>query len=307
MRPLSKPSYEEWQASLCAVCGSFETHQNASAEFIGSVAKQDLDGLEVAYITTNVQRMIHCRSRSDIDDRFCFLVLQRAGTATFSQFGTDVSLNAGHMILMDSGSPFEINPHGLSEQVSLHLDREKVCGVLPERMKKFGRLQLGSISGRLLNLFVGQLLMDAQGPRYQAEGETLQDSVIPLLRPALQCSSEAPSSYYADDLYQLAINEIEKNLKSPRLDAEALAALVCVSVRKLYRCFEKRDESVHGYILKRRLQGAARDLVDPSIGSYSISAAAYEWGFCDPSHFSRAFKKVYGCSPKEYRANYLWH
>lgn len=26
MSPFAKPSYDEWQANLCAVCGSFETH-----------------------------------------------------------------------------------------------------------------------------------------------------------------------------------------------------------------------------------------------------------------------------------------
>ncbi|XKH61568.1 transcriptional regulator FeaR [Halomonas sediminis] len=304
MRPLEKPSFDEWQASLCAVCGSFETHQDASRQFVGNVSKQDLDGLEIAHITTNVQRMIHRRSHSHNDDRFCFLVLQRAGTAIFKQFGEEVSLHSGHMVLMDSGSPFEINPQGLSGQVSLHLDREKVCSILPERVKKFGRLQLGSVSGRLLQLIVGQLLMDTQKPLYQAEGSSLQDSVIPLLRSALQGGHETPPVYHLEELYQLATHEIEKNLQSPKLDAETLAVLVCVSVRKLYRCFENQGESVHGYIVKRRIQRAAQDLIDPKLNVRSISAAAYEWGFCDPSHFSKAFKKVYGCSPKEYRANF---
>lgn len=37
----------------------------------------------------------------------------------------------------------------------------------------------------------------------------------------------------------------------------------------------------------------------------TVGSIAYETGFADQSHFSRAFRKVFDCSPQQYREKYL--
>jgi hypothetical protein len=50
----------------------------------------------------------------------------------------------------------------------------------------------------------------------------------------------------------------------------------------------------------KRIELARQLLLDPF---HNISEAARRCGFSDPSYFSRVFRKLVGCSPRDYCAN----
>lgn len=58
--------------------------------------------------------------------------------------------------------------------------------------------------------------------------------------------------------------------------------------------------SIHQYLLKIRLQKSLELLHQKHL---SISEIAYSCGFTDPHYFSKAFKKAYHCTPREYRSH----
>jgi AraC family transcriptional regulator, positive regulator of tynA and feaB len=92
---------------------------------------------------------------------------------------------------------------------------------------------------------------------------------------------------------------IEQRLATEVVSPAAIAAAHGLSVRGVYRVFEGSGETVGGYVRARRLARARRDLTttrDP------ISEVAVRWGFSDASHFARAFRTRYGCSPGDCRA-----
>lgn len=299
-------TFDEWQESLCAVCGKFDANPDANSEFTGKIDKKDLSGLELAYINSNVRSMIHRRKPSERHAPFCFLVFQKSGSANFLQSGKKIAAGPGQLVLIDSASSFEIGLHGVSEQFSLHLNRELVCEYLPKSIDKFGKIAPDSLSGRLLGMLVEQIIGSSDGriPLQEAEGSSLEQSVVCLLGPALQGSNATGPCQPIENLYGLALREIDKNLENPKLCAMSLAAFLNISTRKLYRAFEKQGESVHDYIVRRRVQRAAQDLIDPQLGNRSISSIAHELGFCDSSHFNKTFRKFYRFSPREYRAEF---
>jgi AraC-like DNA-binding protein len=57
------------------------------------------------------------------------------------------------------------------------------------------------------------------------------------------------------------------------------------------------------YALNLRLTRAQQMLTESRFASWTISAIAYEAGFGDLSHFNRAFRRRYGASPSEVRAD----
>jgi AraC family transcriptional regulator len=68
----------------------------------------------------------------------------------------------------------------------------------------------------------------------------------------------------------------------------------------LARLFRVRyGESLGEFVRRLRLQWAAEQLATTDL---SLAPLAVEAGFCDQSHFTRAFKRLYGVTPARFRA-----
>ena len=80
-----------------------------------------------------------------------------------------------------------------------------------------------------------------------------------------------------------------------------LALQVGLGASRLEHLFKSEARvSIRAYILERRLTEAAAMLSDTD---ERISAISYSVGFRDCSNFNHAFKKRFGVSPRDYRAN----
>jgi AraC-like DNA-binding protein len=94
---------------------------------------------------------------------------------------------------------------------------------------------------------------------------------------------------------------IRRNLGSARLDVDRICALARVSRSTLYRMFEG-EGGVARYIQRCRLMAVQAALTDPACDR-PIGAIAEDYGFYDPSAFSRSFRREFGMSPSEARAS----
>ena len=76
---------------------------------------------------------------------------------------------------------------------------------------------------------------------------------------------------------------------------------MCLISLPLYKFFLIKKEtgsSAQEYILAKTMDTAKEWLADPD---KSISDVAYALGYQYPQYFSKAFKRIVGCSPNEYR------
>lgn len=299
---------EGWSAALRSICGQFETQLAFSRSlFIGEIHAQSHSGLTMAHLRTNAGLIARKRLNADQDDdRHCFLISQRSGFSQVSQNGVDIQLSPGELLLMDSVGSCEITPFGLIEHASLHLPRAALDKVLPGR-GKFGKVSAACASGRMLHLLVDQLCRESGSNPAGAESEALENAFIALLPTALGSHSETPGSeaLQGGNLRSYVQKVIDESLTQPGLNPQGLAQRLNISVRHLYRLFEEQDDSVCRYIQRARLQRSADDLANPILRGESITTIAYKWGFTDSAHFSRAFKKHFERSPKDYRASAL--
>ncbi|KES23251.1 MULTISPECIES: transcriptional regulator FeaR [Pseudomonas] len=299
---------EGWSAALRSICGQFETQLAFSRSlFIGEIHAQSHSGLTMAHLRTNAGLIARKRLNADQDDdRHCFLISQRSGFSQVSQNGVDIQLAPGELLLMDSVGSCEITPFGLIEHASLHLPRAALDKVLPGR-SKFGKVSAACASGRMLHLLVDQLCRESGSNPAGAESEALENAFIALLPTALGSHGETPGSeaLQGGNLRSYVQKVIDESLTQPGLNPQGLAQRLNISVRHLYRLFEEQGDSVCRYIQRARLQRSADDLANPILRGESITTIAYKWGFTDSAHFSRAFKKHFERSPKDYRASAL--
>ncbi|MDM9625593.1 helix-turn-helix domain-containing protein [Rhizobium sp. S152] len=92
---------------------------------------------------------------------------------------------------------------------------------------------------------------------------------------------------------------ISAQLADRDLSPEKLCRDLNVSRSRLYRIFEPCG-GIFNFIRRQRLL-RTRDILADNRERRSISLIAEEWGFMDPSTYSRTFRREFGVTPKEAR------
>lgn len=103
-----------------------------------------------------------------------------------------------------------------------------------------------------------------------------------------------------DDCIKKSIEHIEHNLNN-KIELKDLADKVFLSKYHFHRVFHAVvGESVGEYIRKRRLIEAANELLNTD---NKILDIAFKYQFNSQEVFTKAFKRLYGISPREFRRN----
>jgi AraC-like DNA-binding protein len=95
---------------------------------------------------------------------------------------------------------------------------------------------------------------------------------------------------------------INANIGPYPLTAEEVATHQGVTARYVRKLFEAGGLSFTAYLADRRLARAHAMLIERLRPPASISAIAYDVGFGDLSYFNRAFRRRYGATPSDIRA-----
>ncbi|OJF93702.1 helix-turn-helix domain-containing protein [Pararhizobium antarcticum] len=133
-------------------------------------------------------------------------------------------------------------------------------------------------------------------------GAAVGNATLAMYHAALEPMDEMRDSAplpFREAQFQRARRMIESRLGDSTLDAEALANALGLSRSTLYRLFEPY-RGVASFMLDRRLAHVRKALCDPS-DTRNIGVIAADYGFGDPSHFSRAFRRRFGMTPVQLR------
>ncbi len=84
---------------------------------------------------------------------------------------------------------------------------------------------------------------------------------------------------------------------------EEMASRCNLSTTSFKRKFGKEyGTSPHRWLIHQRVLRSSEMLLSTNL---LVKQIAYECGFATPSHFIRCFKREFGCTPEQYRAEYL--
>jgi AraC-like DNA-binding protein len=89
---------------------------------------------------------------------------------------------------------------------------------------------------------------------------------------------------------------------SKDLSVEAIAGRHGVAVRYVQRLFEAEGTTFSGYALEQRLIRARQILLNPYMAHLKVATVATEVGFASISYFNLVFRRRYGISPSDLRA-----
>ena len=106
---------------------------------------------------------------------------------------------------------------------------------------------------------------------------------------------EVPVEEY--NMLQPALDWLKRQ-DSGSLPAEKAAKLCSMNNSYFSRLFSRLfHETYRSFELRWRLNNAARSLL---MKKTEIKAVAFQWDFCDASHFIRLFRRQFGCTPRSF-------
>ncbi|TDU26384.1 AraC family transcriptional regulator [Panacagrimonas perspica] len=236
--------------------------------------------------TENVRKAPH--------DEF-LLSLKLSGSTCLGQGGREVVQQAGELALYDTGRPFSYLLD--SDIVLLKIPRHEMEMRLPQAGRfaaaAFGhRSSVGKLASRLVR---ESLDLDVASSTAAAErmGDCLVDAVSAAIEYEL--AGEFAIQRSEKRLLDTVKAYVLSHLGNRALDTARVAGRHGISIRTLNRLFAAEGTTPMRWIWSQRL--AACHTALSQHGEHRITDIAYDYGFADPSHFSRAFKAAYGLRP----------
>lgn len=230
------------------------------------------------------------------------LMLQLQGSTLAAQDRRSCLLRPRDVCMIDGRAPFELEVHdGISHLMFVQIPRHMAVGRYPYLEKQtaaaLDRAEPGTqlLSNVLSNLLEAAPFLEEEqcAAALVSIAQLLGVPKVPMLR---ECE-EIEKRVHA------ALAFIDSELADPGLTASRVAQAQGISRRRLDEILLRTlGTSVTAQIWNRRLAQAASDLLDPRQASKSITQIAFGVGFADTAHFTRAFKRRYHCTPREWRS-----
>ncbi|MFD6415179.1 helix-turn-helix domain-containing protein [Streptomyces sp. NPDC060194] len=293
-----------WQERVRTVLGAVRVTTADGASPGGTVVTARLGHLDVSRVASDTQRVTRAAAAPHVDGGpGVLLVLLTRGTAALVQGGRHLVAGGGDLMVWDEAGPYSLHCEGPFTALVLRVPRSRLAPY--DRATRGAALPAFASSAGTAGLLgtVVSTLATSPASYAPAVAGRLADTVVELLS-VLLLERSRPGDAEAGAraaLVRRVREHIDRHLEDPALSPRTVARDHHISVRYLHRVFQSEDTTVGRLIQQRRIEQSARELARPELRTLSVAAIALRWGFADPGHFSRAFRRYHGCTPVEWR------
>jgi AraC-like DNA-binding protein len=292
-----------WRDMISSTFVALDCEAPARRDFSGSLETNALQDVQFSRVISEPQHVVRSRQRiRQSPDDFFLISIQCAGSGAVAQHDRVAQLGVGDFALYDTTQPYELSFDHPFEQLVLRLPRPYLSRRIacPERLTAMS-FRGSQGSGAIVSNFVLQMyrqLDRLDSDCLPAMHQALLDLLVAGLSGALMDNLPTANRLV---MRQRILNFVEARLSDSSLDCQRIAAAHSISVRYLNKLFEDDALPLSEWIWSRRLERARTAIEHSRKTGQSISQIAYDWGFKDPAHFSRAFKTRYGVRPSALR------
>lgn len=236
------------------------------------------------------------------DDAF-LLTLPLDECVSFAQMQRQVQCQAGNFLLELSHEPYRFSYERANRLWAMKIPHTVLNRYLhlPERYVAHlwdGQSGVGWLLQQYLHMCGQQLLLNSDADSRQLMGKQLLELFTHMVRQGEQ-KLIAPGSDTRRCHLQRIEHYIRRHLGEADLSPQKVADACHISVRYLHNLCGDTGASFGQWLKQQRLQ-AAQDLLAQPQFQQTLASLAYQVGFTDQAHFSRAFKQAYGLSPKDW-------
>lgn len=259
-------------------------------------------------VLTDVE-LAHCIVRRNLESGIFApesynLILQREGDARMRQCGSEACLVPGDLTIIDTRFSSEFEAIDGFRQLALTVPAAPIRNLMGSSGVPVARSICGSSpAGRVL----ADLLISCHCNSSGLEDVDMIGAITQLFAAALgrRQVGGCERGHGTPDLVRIE-RFIDAHLDQDGLSPSLLARQFGMSVRQLYRLTSTAGCTPSALIWSRRLERARR-LLNEERSDARVLDVALSCGFKDGAHFSRAFRRTYGSSPREARSNWGLH
>jgi AraC-like DNA-binding protein len=298
---------DQWGHLIWDVVGRLDTQVVGDGPFEASAIFGHAGTLQYCQLDATPHRVERGQALIARDDRDLIkLVVQQQGRAIFSQGGRDALLEPGQWALYDTRRPYSVTNLTQVRQLVMMVPRTE----LGLRVGEIGQLTargFGHSAGvdRMVPAYLTRLFAEINEVQDSARAE-LGAIAIHLLRMALCESGNKADIPTVRETLRFQIQDyVQQNLMNSELCVETVASRFRCSKRNIHKVFSDDGTTLAQFIWRSRLERIHDALGDTRLANRSVTAIAYQWGFNNAAHFSKAFKAHYGVPPTRYRSDAL--
>jgi AraC-like DNA-binding protein len=292
--------FEVWRSGIT-------THQVTRSEppgtpFDALVEAWTLGEMVMTHSRIGAARMVRTAEMAQQDGRDWILVLLlKSGTMTFAidDGKKEQTMRRGEVAVFDTIRDFASDGSAM-DSITCAISR-RAFGQLTSESPFHHGLVVEGAWGRLLADYL--LSFVRQLPEMDAvDASNLTGAFVGLLKATLRATQppgNAPVSKTVATARQRVELYIDQNLTSNQLASGQICTKLVISPSSLYRAFAHAG-GITAYIRKRRLE-VIHALLNTTTEGLSIREIARQYGFISAAHFSRAFRKQFGFSPRTAR------
>lgn len=279
--------------------------------FHGAIQNRSLGQVDVFDVRAKRHQVTRSESMAEKSPRGLYMLhLQRSGRGRIYQRGKETLLKPGDLAFYNSDRAYGLETDDQFRNTIVVFPQDAL-GMPVQLVDELAATRISGTSGlgNIIVAYLARLVQNIEGLSV-AGAERLGRNSLDLLSTlminelGMAKSEKQPEPTKSRLLAQIRAHILE-NLHDPSMTPKAIAERNFISLRTLHSLFSNDGTTVAAWIRKQRLGQCRNDLADPALNHLSMGAIANRHGLMDSSQFSRAFKKAFGESPRDYKKRHL--
>jgi AraC-like DNA-binding protein len=265
-----------------------------------------LPGLGISWGTTSSQRAERTPGLLVDGDDDVILLVSSAGTVRAEQIGRETLITSGRAVLVSGADRGVVSCGSQYSHVTLKIPRRELSPLVGDLDQAIMRPIAADVEAlRMLGIYTRGIrsgFFPAAAELQHLAGTHMRDLVALALGAVSDASEMLRKRGLRAARLKAILAHIAANLDRPRLSLNSASGTLGISPRYVQVLLKETGTTFSDLVLTQRLARARQMLTHPNLAYRSISSIAFEVGFGDVSYFNRAFRRAYGGTPSDIRA-----
>jgi AraC-like DNA-binding protein len=250
---------------------------------------------------------VHGVTESSVhDDDLCMSVSSgQTGVISYRGRTLQVGDGAATVVTREDGGFVKHVVHG-GRGMFLRVPRSAIAPLAPGLDDCLMRVIAPDTGALMLLVKYADVVAQDQAPIAPSLGRLIASHVHDLITLTLGASNDAKALAAGRGVRAARLRTIKadilRNLSDCNLKITAVASRHGVSTRYVHKLFELEGTTFSQFVLEERLTRGYRILADSRFADRRVSSVAFEAGFGDLSYFNQCFRRRYGATPSDIRA-----